>query len=57
MPFNVSNCSPYDSFLDSMARVQSVDDKAIFVFVSDATAHHSEWLESTSCFAGLSMLY
>ena len=31
-----------------MARVQSVDDKAVFVFVGDANAHHSEWLESAS---------
>ena len=31
-----------------MARVQSVDDKAVFVFVSDANAHHSKWLESVS---------
>ena len=31
-----------------MAPVQSVDDKAVFVFVSDASAHHSEWLESVS---------
>ena len=36
----------YDSLLDSMARVQSVDDKAVFVVVGDANAHHSEWLES-----------
>ena len=28
--------------------VQSVDDKAVFVFVGDANAHHSEWLESVS---------
>ena len=35
-------------YLDSMARVQSVDDKAIFAFVGDANAHHSEWLESVS---------
>ena len=27
-----------------MARVQSVDDKA--VFVGDTNAHHSKWLES-----------
>ena len=40
--------SPYDCLLDSMARVQSVDDKAVFVFVGDANAHHSEWLESVS---------
>ena len=32
--------SLYDCFFDSMARLQSVDDKA--VFVSDANAHHSE---------------
>ena len=31
-----------------MARVQAVDDKADFVFVGDANAHHSEWLESVS---------
>ena len=37
-----------DCLLDSMARVQSVDDKAVFVFVGDARAHHSEWLESVS---------
>ena len=31
-----------------MAWVQSVDDKAVFVFVSDANTHHSEWFESVS---------
>ena len=31
-----------------MAWAQSVDDKAVFVFVGDANAHHSEWLESVS---------
>ena len=31
-----------------MARVQSVDDKAVLVFVDDANAHRSEWLESVS---------
>ena len=31
-----------------MARVQLVDNKAVFVFVSDANAYHSEWLESVS---------
>ena len=40
--------SLYDSLLDSMARVQSVDDQAVYVFVCDANAHHSEWLESVS---------
>ena len=40
--------SLYDCLLDSMARVRSVDDKAVFVFVSDANAHHSEWLELIS---------
>ena len=34
--------SLYDLLLDSMARVQLVFDKA--VFVGDANAHHSEWL-------------
>ena len=38
----------YECLLDSMARVQSVDDRAVFVFVDDANAHHSEWLESVS---------
>ena len=37
-----------DRLLDSMAQVQSVDDKAVFVFVGDANAHHSEWLNSVS---------
>ena len=36
------------SLLDSTARVQSVDDKAVFDFVGDANAHPSEWLESVS---------
>ena len=40
--------SLYDCLLDSMARVQSVDHKAVFVFVDDANAHHSDWLESVS---------
>ena len=31
-----------------MDRVQSVDDKAVVVFVGDANAHHSEWLQSGS---------
>ena len=31
-----------------MARVDSIDDKAVFVFVGDANAHHSEWSESVS---------
>ena len=40
-------CNPgHDSSLsdclhNAMARVQSVDDKAVFVFVSDVNAHHS----------------
>ena len=29
-----------------MALVQSVDDKAGFVFVGDASAHHFEWWQS-----------
>ena len=40
--------SLYDCFIDSMAWVQSVDDKVVFVFVGDANAHHSKWLESVS---------
>ena len=31
-----------------MTRVQSVDDKAVFVFVGEANALHSDWLESVS---------
>ena len=38
----------YDYLINSMARAQSVDDKAVFVFVGDANAHHYEWLESVS---------
>ena len=33
--------------LDSMAWVQSVDDKAVSVFVGDAITHHSEWLSQS----------
>ena len=40
------NCSLYDCLIESMAMEQSVDNKAVFVFVGDANAHHSEWLES-----------
>ena len=40
--------SLYDCLLDSIARVQSVDDKAVFVFVSNVNAHHSEWLKPVS---------
>ena len=28
--------------------MQSVDDKAVFVFAGDPNTHHSEWLESES---------
>ena len=50
MPFTVTHGMMvlFMTVLDSMARVQAVDDKAVFVFVSDANAHHSEWLESVS---------
>ena len=41
------NGSFYDCLLDSMARVQSVDDKTVFVIVGDANAHHSEWFCDT----------
>ena len=40
--------SLYGCLLDSMALVQSVNDKTVFVFVSDANAHNSEWLESVT---------
>ena len=33
--------SLYDRLLDSMAQMQSFDDKAVFVFLSDANAYHS----------------
>ena len=42
------NGSLYDYLLDSMAWLESVDDKEVFVIVRDANAHHSEWLESVS---------
>ena len=43
--------SLYDCLFDSMALVQSVDDKAVFVFFSDANAdNHSEWLVSAGMF-------
>ena len=49
MPFTVTHDgSLYDCILDFMGRVQSVDGKAVLVFVSDANVHHSEWLESVS---------
>ena len=31
-----------------MAWLQSVDDKAVFVFVGDANANHYEWFEFVS---------
>ena len=40
--------SLYGCLVDSMARVESVDDKAVFVVDGDANAHHSELLESVS---------
>ena len=40
--------SLYDCILNSIARMQSVYNKAVFVFVIDANAHHSEWLELVS---------
>ena len=40
--------SRYDCLLDSMAHLQTVDDKAVVVFVGDVNAHQSEWLESVS---------
>ena len=42
------NGAHYNFLFDSVAQVQSVDDKAVFVFVGDANAHHSGWLESVS---------
>ena len=39
-----------------MARVQSVDDKAVFVFVGDVNAHHSEWLESALPLIGMCVM-
>ena len=38
----------YYCLLDSLALVQSVVDTAVFVFVSDANAHHSERLKLVS---------
>ena len=44
----VHDGSLYDCLLDYMARVQSVDDKAVFVYIGHPNAHHSAWLESVS---------
>ena len=33
----------YDCLIDSMARIESVDGRAAFVFVGDLNAHHQEW--------------
>ena len=40
--------SIYECLIDSRVRVQSVNDKAVFVLVSDENANRSEWLESVS---------
>lgn len=40
--------SIYDCLLTAMATVQSSDRKAVFVFMGDFNAHHTEWLESIS---------
>lgn len=37
----------YDCLLDAMAKIQSVDSKAVFHFVGDFNCHHSEWLGSS----------
>ena len=36
----------FDCLLTAVAKVQSVDIKASFLFVGDANAHHEEWLRS-----------
>ena len=46
--------SLYDCLLDSITRVQSVDDKA--VFVGDANAHHFEWLEWSLLLIGMGVM-
>ena len=52
MPFTVTQRTMVHFMIISLtygsAMVLSVDDKAAFVFVGDANAHHSEWLESVS---------
>ena len=51
MPFFCNprhNGSFYHCLLNSMARVWSVDDNAVFFFVGDANTHHSERLELVS---------
>ena len=40
--------SRYDCMLGSVGQVQSINSKALFVFVGDPNAHHLEWLESVS---------
>ena len=49
MPLTVTQYTTvhFMCLLDSMAQVQSVG-KAVFVFLGDANAHHSDWLESVS---------
>lgn len=37
----------FDCLLGAMARIQSVDSKAVFQFVGDFNCHHSEWLGSS----------
>ena len=48
--------SLYDRIIYSMSRMQSVDDKAVFVFVGDINAHHSEWFESVSLLIDMGMM-
>jgi len=40
--------SIFDCMLLAMARIQETDRKAAFVFVGDANAHHTDWLQSRS---------
>ena len=49
MPFTVTQDTTVHFMSVSLTQwLGSVDDKAVFVFVGDANAHHSEWIESVT---------
>ena len=52
MPFTLTQSTMvhFTTVSLTMARVQSVDDKAVFVLAGDANAHHSEWFPVRNIF-------
>ena len=52
MPFTVTQDTTVHFMIVSLTLwlgyIESVVDKAVFVFVGDANAHHAEWLKSVS---------